>query len=319
MGAGRRFDYNVLNLRGFFERSLCFHDHAFADSVLALTMSETRRQMRSDPPVEDLKRERDAFIHQFFRRGAQISEELLAEMERLREQVAQLETENAKLKAHVASDDAIKSLLRKIEELESEKEELITRSVRSVAQPSEEIAARFAAVETELANLGTLHVAGLQLRSATSIRRALRNIKELCAQFLGAAQTAIYWATEDRSGLVAIAVDGLSAKEARQLSIEDTRVGNSFSTGEVTVTTGDPCRGTVEDPACVIPMGMAGTALGAITIFRTLPQKTSFEGIDHELFKLLAAQAAHVLVHACLFSAAGRRAPDVQAFLDQED
>lgn len=296
-----------------------FQRATFADSVQILIMSENRRQMRSDPPVEDLKRERDAFIQQFFRRGAQISEELLGEMERLREQVSQLEAENVKLKAHVASDDAIKNLLRKIEELEAEKDELITRSVKSIAPPSEEIAARFAAVETELANLGTLHVAGIQLRNATSIRRALRNIKELCAQFLGAAQTGIYWATDDRTGLVAISVDGLTAKDARQLGVEDTRVGQAFATGDIYFTSDDPSRGTVDNPACVVPMTMAGTTLGAIAVFRTLPQKTSFDGVDYELFKLLAAQAAPVLVYARLFSDADRRAPSVQAFIDQED
>ncbi len=281
-------------------------------------MSDLPRQFRSDPPVEDLKRERDAFIQQFFRRGAQISEELLGEMEKLREEIQSLEAENARLKAHVASDDAIKRLLIKIKELEVEKEELIAHSIRPPSA-NDEFAERFAEVENELANLGTLHIAGLQLHTGTTVRRALRNIKELCAQFLGAAQFVVYLATDDGSALVPISVDGLSQKEAREISVDD-HVGKAFASGQITYEkNADPSKGSIDSPAAVIPIGVSGHIMGAIAIFRTLPQKTSFVGVDHELFKLLAAQAGPALVHARLFEDAGRRVPGVQSFIDQED
>jgi hypothetical protein len=282
-------------------------------------MSQTPRPLRSDPPVEDLKRERDAFIQQFFRRGAQISEELLAEMERLREQVQGLETENARLRTHLASDDAIKQLLTKIQQLETEKEELIAKSVRP-SPGLDEYTQRFAEMETELADLGTLHVAGLQLHTGTTVRRAVRNIKELCAQFLGAQQFAIYVGTDDASSLVPIAVEGLSQKEARQIMVDDGPVFSAFAHNQIFVDPhGDPSHGSVDTPACVIPIAMAGRSMGAIALFRTLPQKTNFTGVDHELFKLLAAQAAPALVNARLFSDSGRRIPGAQAFIDQED
>jgi len=281
-------------------------------------MSQTPRQLRSDPPVEDLKRERDAFIQQFFRRGAQISEELLAEMERLREQVQSLEADNARLRTHLASDDAIKQLLTKIQQLETEKDELIAKSIRP-SGPAEEYTERFAEMENELADLGTLHVAGLQLHTGTTVRRALRNIKELCAQFLGAQQFAIYIATDDRTSLVPIAVEGLSQKEARQFMVDDGIVFAAFVENHVRVDASDPSTGSVDAPAAVIPIAMAGHAVGAIAVFRTLPQKVSFTSVDHELFKLLAAQAAPALVNARLFSDAGRRVPGAQAFIDQED
>src|SRR5689334_25260809 len=84
----------------------------------------------NDVPVDDLKRERDAFIQQFFRKGAQLTEELLKENERLRDKVAELEGENGKLVAHLASDTAIRDLLRKIDQLESEKQDLLKRNAR---------------------------------------------------------------------------------------------------------------------------------------------------------------------------------------------
>ena len=88
-----------------------------------------RRSPASDRPPEDLKKERDAFIEQFFRKGAQFTEELLGENKRLLDRVTELEAENGRLRAHLASDAAIRDLLTKIEELETEKKELMGRSV----------------------------------------------------------------------------------------------------------------------------------------------------------------------------------------------
>lgn len=288
-------------------------------------MTERPRQVRSDPPVEDLKRERDAFIQQFFRRGAQISEELLGEMSKLREQVQLLEEENARLKSHIASDDAIKQLLTKIQQLEREKDEILARSARSVSTDDDEFAQRVAQVENELADLGTLHVAGMQLHTGTTVRRAVRNIKELCAQFLGGAQFVIYVATDDGSSLVPIAIEGLTQKEARQFSVDDASsagggvVFASYANNTVTVSDRDPSTGSIDAPACVIPISMSNRTMGCIALFKTLPQKTSFSNVDQELFKLLAAQAAPALVNARLFTDAGRRIPGAQAFIDQED
>ncbi|HVY46593.1 MAG TPA: hypothetical protein VHB21_11980, partial [Minicystis sp.] len=90
----------------------------------------------SDRPPEDLKKERDAFIQQFFKKGAQFTEELLKENERLRERIGELENENGELRTHLASDAAIRELLRKIELLEHEKQELLTRSRRAEAVES---------------------------------------------------------------------------------------------------------------------------------------------------------------------------------------
>jgi hypothetical protein len=93
-----------------------------------MTEFKVRPASPSDRPPEDLKKERDAFIQQFFRKGAQFTEELLKENERLRERIGDLEHENGKLRAHLASDEAIRDLIRKIEDLEREKQELLGRA-----------------------------------------------------------------------------------------------------------------------------------------------------------------------------------------------
>ncbi len=283
---------------------------------------EGRAGVRSDPPPEDLKRERDTFIQQFFRRGAQISEELLNDIEHLRQQVTELEGDNARLRAQLASDGAIRELLRKIEELEAEQHKLISDSARPETTQAE-FARRFAELENELAHMGTLHVANLQLHASMSIRRAFKSIRELLAQFLGAAQFAVYWEDEPIVAgaelIVPIMVEGLTKREAREVGVDDSSVWAPYKRGQVWVAEGTTAGGSIEHPVAIIPMHMGAERLGAVVIFRTLPQKTTFDSADRELFKLLSTQAAAAIVHAHLFNQAGRKAPTVQAFIDQED
>jgi hypothetical protein len=280
---------------------------------------EGRSGVRSDPPPEDLKRERDTFIQQFFRRGAQISEELLGDIERLRAQVQDLEGENQRLRAQLASDGAIRELLRKIEELEAEQRKLLHESTRAET-PQAEYARRFAELEAELAQLGTLHVANLQLHASMSIRRAFKSVRELLAQFLGAAQFALYWSDDDPDQLVPVAVEGLTVREAREVGVDDSPRWEPYKSGQVWVEDArSPNQGSTATPAAIIPLHMGAQRLGAVVIFRTLAQKTEFEKGDLELFKLLSTQAAPAIVHAHLFTQAGRKAPGIQAFIDQED
>src|SRR5262245_4300868 len=163
-----------------------------------------RPAQSSDRPPEDLKKERDAFIQQFFRKGAQFTEELLRENERLRDHILELDAENSKLRAHIASDEAIRDLLRKIEELEREKLDLLSRSVRAEAV-KDDFSNIYAEVESELANFANLYVATSQIHVARSVRGVLRALKELLAQLLGAAAFAVYFLSDDGGELVAIA------------------------------------------------------------------------------------------------------------------
>ena len=117
-----------------------------------MTDIKVRPTTPSDRPPEDLKKERDAFIQQFFRKGAQFTEDLLKENERLRERIADLEQENGRMRAHLASDEAIRDLLRKIEELEHEKKDLVNRSVRAEAV-KDNFTTMYEEVEGELAEL----------------------------------------------------------------------------------------------------------------------------------------------------------------------
>jgi hypothetical protein len=284
-----------------------------------MTEFKGRPPTPSDRPPDDLKKERDAFIQQFFRKGAQFTEELLKENERLRDRMLEIEAENRKLRAHLASDEAIRDLLRKIEELESEKMDLVNRSARAEAV-KDNFSAQYAEVENELAHFANLYVATSQLHTALSVRGVLRALKELLAQLLGAAAFAVYLLSDDGAELVALTSEGVASSDVARLPVTQGAIGRAFADGEVAFRVeGDLTEASIDNPVVVIPLHIDGNIIGVIAIFGTLPQKTEFVHIDRELFKLLGAQAAPALVNARLFTDAGRKVPGLQAFLDLED
>jgi len=278
-----------------------------------MTDIKVRPATPSDRPPEDLKKERDAFIQQFFRKGAQFTEELLKENERLRDRINDLE------RAHLASDEAIRELIRKIEDLEREKQDLVSRSARAEAVKAN-FSQMYEEVEGELANFANLYVATAQLHSARSVRNVLRALKELLAQLLGAAAFAVYFVSDDGEELVAIASEGVDVADVARIPARRGPIGRAFTSGELAYDQArDVSQASLEDPVAVIPLHVDGHVHGVIAIYGTLPQKTEFVTIDRELFKLLGAQAAPALVNARIFTDTGRKVPGIHAFVDLED
>src|SRR5580692_7533250 len=95
-----------------------------------MTDKKARGARKSDRPADavaaELKEKRDAFLHSFFKRGAELTDEVVQENRRLREQIDKLEHDNAALRKQVESDRAMRDLIRKIDELESQKSRLLS-------------------------------------------------------------------------------------------------------------------------------------------------------------------------------------------------
>lgn len=270
----------------------------------------------SDRPAPDLNKERDAFIQTFLKKGVQLTEELLRENERLRKRNAELEDENAMLCAQVKSDNAIRELISKIEELETEKKRLMSQFHEVEAQQGQ-YAATFAEVEAELANLASLYVASNQLHSTLSLRGVIRQLKEMLAQLVGARSYAIYFVSDDGSRLLPIAFEGVKAEELAPVKVGEGPIGHAFSSGSAEVAEdADVSHRSVTEPAASVPLRIEDRLIGVVAIFSTLPQKTRFLPVDYEFFKLLAAHAASAIVAARLFAEGGGKTPGIDSFLD---
>lgn len=279
-----------------------------------MTKDRQSRPSDSDAPGADLKSERDLFLKKFTG-SSKLTEEFLRDFEQLQERLRYLEAENASLRAKVEADEAIRQLLAKIERLESEKRELVSRFHRAEAVNSE-FTARVQEVESEFANLANLFVASNQLHSSLSPRGVTRRIKEVLAQLVGAERYCMYLANQDGTELVPIAHEGVPGASLAPVKIADSELGRALLKGVAQVSDSDPTQGTVERPAAIIPLSVDEKTVGVVAIFSTLAQKKRFDTVDFELFKLLGQHAAAALVSASLFAHTDRKLPGLEAFLD---
>jgi len=253
---------------------------------------------------------------QSFSRGARLTEEVVTEHERLVSRVAELERDNAVLRAKVEADDAIRELLAKIERLEHEKQELLSH-VREVEENSSQFSERFQQVEDEFANLANLYVASNQLHTSLSPRGVMRRIKEVLAQLVGAESYVVYFANSDGTELVPIAAEGVTGEDLVNQPIFSSRIGQVYQSGDAAIDEeGDLSGGSIGNPPAILPLSMDERVIGVIAIFSTLAQKNRFTTLDYELFTLLRRQAAAALVSASLFALAERRIPGLEAFMD---
>jgi hypothetical protein len=268
----------------------------------------------SDAPGTDLRNESDLLLKKFSR-GAKLTEEFVREVELLQDRLRILEAENAGLRAKVEADEAIRDLLAKIERLESEKRELVSRFHR-VEEVNSEFTARVQEVESEFANLANLFVASNQLHSSLSPRGVTRRIKEVLAQLVGAERYCMYLANSDSTELIPIAYEGVAGSSLTPVKIADSELGEALLKGAASVSDHDPTQGSITRPAAIIPLTVDEKTVGVIAIFSTLAQKKRFDTVDFELFKLLGQHAAAALVSASLFAHTDRKLPGLEAFLD---
>ncbi len=92
-----------------------------------------RKKRGSDAP-SDLRAEREEFVRAFLHKGVELTESLISENESLAERARKLEEDNARLRAQLKSDDAIRELLTKIETLERERRAQLERSSELAAE-----------------------------------------------------------------------------------------------------------------------------------------------------------------------------------------
>lgn len=277
-------------------------------------MSQQRKGERSDAPPPDLKKERDEFLQTL--KGARLTEEFIREHERLERRLRELEEENTRLRAQLEADAALRQMVEKIERLEQEKRDLLSR-YQMVEAASTKVSARFQEIEGEFANLANLFIASNQLHQSLSPRGVTRRIKEILAQLVGAERYALYLASSDGTELVPIASEGVPGDRLVSLRVDGSPMGQVYRSGTAIVNEeGDPSQGSLDRPAAVVPLSVDEKVVGIIAIFSTLSQKTRFDTVDFELFKLLGQHAAAALVSASLFARAERKIPGLEAFLD---
>jgi hypothetical protein len=274
---------------------------------------------KSDRPSEavaaELKEKRDAFLHTFFQRGAELTDEIVKENRRLRDQLAGAEQQNAALKTQLASDTAIRELLSKIDDLEREKNRLLS-TVHEQEEITSRVSNRFVEVESELESFANLYVASFQLHGSMRVRGAMRNIKELLNQLVGVRSLAVFFSDDDGKRLVPIGTEGVDINTLPIIPVREGSATPDTHVIERVFLTGVPHMADGEGappPAACIPLQVEDRIVGVIVVYKLLEHKTRFATVDKELFKLLGAHAGSTILAAQLWKDAGTRLPSAKS------
>lgn len=269
--------------------------------------------------TRDLRSEREEFIRTFLHKGAEVTEALLRENKGLDEELTQLREENAKLRAHLASNDAIRELLVTIDGLEQERKSLLQRS-GEIQQQFAQREQHHSEIEKELNDLASLYVASFQLNSTLSIGRVIKHMSELLEQLVGAQSFAIYLLSTDGARGIPVGARGQLPAALGPVSLEDGPLGDVCLTGVARVIEPEEHHNP-EDPIAVLPLVFASEVVGVIAVYELLTHKRAWARVDHELFKLLSVHGATALIAANLYAKeAGPRAAlhDVLFHLEAE-
>lgn len=204
-----------------------------------------------DAPA-DLRQEREAIVRQFLQQGAQLTEELLHENQDLRSAATRLREENTRLRTQLASNDAIRELIRKIETLEEERTSLLTRSTE-LEETQQQVEERTRQAELEINNLANLYIASGHLFSGMNVRNVVRHISELLQQLVGASAYAIFVKSQEGATSADLLVS-VDTQGQKSIVLGEGKAGEVLGTGILFVHEDrDRREGTFEEPLAAIP------------------------------------------------------------------
>ncbi len=253
-----------------------------------------------------------------FKRGAELTDELLRENERLRSKLAIQETENVALRTQLASNRAIDDLLKRIDGLETDRKKLLAQ-VSQVEEHTSSFGERQAELEDELSKLANLYIASFQLHATLVPDRVVRHLKELLGQLIGSRAHAYYLVDGKTNTLVPVASEGVSNRltpirlEAQGLSATEAAIERAFVSGVPFVNDAKASpEGDIPSLAACIPLRVDERLVGVCVVFTLLAQKERFSEVDHELFKMLGAHAGTALVSSMFYRQADGVIPPLE-------
>jgi transcriptional regulator with GAF, ATPase, and Fis domain len=257
----------------------------------------------------------EEFMH-LFKKGAEFTQELLKENERLRFQILKMKEKHRLGGESGGANSDHERLRRRIEELEREKEEILGR-IKQVEEENFTFANRYVEVETENNMLANLYIASYQLHSTLDFKEVLQIITEIIINLIGAEEFAIMLLDERTNKLQAVASEGLEVNEIPGVALGQGIIGQMAKTGE-SYFIDDMANYTREyhKPIVCIPLKIKEHVIGVIVIYKLLEQKSRFAEVDYELFTLLAGHAATAIFSSKLYSESERKLSTIQGFID---
>ena len=245
-----------------------------------------------------------------------VPKDLVAALECVKQQAAELVAENQQLQKSLADleheippDSAIRD-----EACEENERQSHQNAMQQMEQENQELADRLVIADRENSQLVNLYVASSQLHSSLEISDALNNIVEIIINLIGAERFVVYLFNEQSRAFVPVAAEGGEPSESPILPVDDEVFSSGLASNENRFADGDSADGS--SPIAWIPLQMGERPIGAIAIYSLLMQKKGFSPLDHQLFALLAESAASALFAAKLYSDTERKAKTFRGFFD---
>jgi cell division protein FtsB len=237
--------------------------------------------------MKPVRADHGAYVRKVQEDTQNFAQGLIAEVERLRVQVASLESEKATLAAQARE---IESMVRANDALRAQ--------IEGIKAETEGYSSRYAEVEQQNSNLANLYVASYRLHGTLDRGEVIAAIQEIIANLVGSEEAALFEIDPDKQTLELVASFGLDREQCPPIPVGSGLIGLTARTGEILVV--DPSQlsgatGLESRLTACVPLKLDSTVTGVIAIFGLLPQKGGIEDLDRELFDLLATQAAFAL------------------------
>lgn len=272
--------------------------------------------MSNHDEEKDAASRADEFL-QVFKKGAEFTQDLLKENERLRYRIVKLE-EALKEKGTevvVETPDAV-ALKQKIEALEHEKEEILGR-IKLVEEENQNFANRYVEIEEENNMLANLYIASYQLHSTLDFKEVLQIILEIVINLIGAEEFGVLLLDEKTNRLEPVASEGIETSALPSITVGKGIIGEAVKTGEnYFIDSLEGYQRDFEKPLVCIPLKIKEHVIGVIAIYKLLTQKDQFTSVDYELFTLLAGHAATAVFSSRMYSDSERKLSTIQGFID---
>jgi len=258
----------------------------------------------------------DEFM-QVFKKGAEFTQDLLKENERLRFRVVKLE-ETLKEKGHEVAPETPDTLelKKKIEALELEKEEILGQ-IKQVEEENQNFANRYVEIEEENNMLANLYIASYQLHSTLDFKEVLQIIIEIVINLVGSEEFGVLLLDEKTNRLEPVASEGIETSELPSVAVGKGIIGGAVKSGEnYFIDSLEGYERDFEKPIVCIPLKIKEHVIGVIAIYKLFTQKDEFTNVDYELFTLLAGHAATAVFSSRMYSDSERKLSTIQGFID---
>lgn len=253
---------------------------------------------------------------QLFKKGAEFTQELLRENERLRFRILEMEQSSAVLPARSGEvTDQNPRLLERIRELEQEKEEILSR-IRQIEKENSDFVRRYLDVEHENNNLANLYVASYQLHSTLDFSEVIQILSEVIINLIGAESFAVMLVDDTDGLLYPVLSEGMDF-ELPRIPIGEGVVGMAALSGEhffaddISISSG-----SLDAPLVTVPLKIKERVIGVLAVTRFLMQKNTIAPVDYELFTMLAAQASTAIFSARLYTLSASKLNTIKGFLN---